>query len=242
MEVGRNAPPVILDSGSTLGGDRYVNARATAGHGLVNAVVDDFFYQLVEAVFARIANVHSRALAHPFKPFENLYGIGCIFLLLRYLCFFPRKISGRFRHLLLLLVSTLSDWFSSFSPSTTFLPSKVLIRVVMSRCIKFSWVRHTADGTATSKNPLDRRNGRVYWAKAGPTASSHAIRARHSTSFSLIPSSSTAASSNPCKTVGGPTPRLLFLEVDRFKTSFLPCIRLLGSRRYDLFKFTHYVQ
>src|SRR5208337_2005555 len=55
----------------SVGMQRDVNVPAEAGHCLVDRVVDDLVYQVVQAPRRRIANIHARALPDRLDAFKN---------------------------------------------------------------------------------------------------------------------------------------------------------------------------
>src|SRR5271157_52016 len=123
---------------------RDVNVPAEAGHRLVDRVVDDLVYQVVQAPRRRIANIHARALSDCFDAFKNadirpgigsrpagaismtvVWGKGC----------FHRLGLGSLDHCALALAqihcvftSVLFARFTSTASSFAFSPTPVLIR------------------------------------------------------------------------------------------------------------------
>ena len=59
---------VTMLSSEMVDGD----AVAEAGHGLVDAVIDDLINQVVQAALVGRADVHAGALAHGLQPFQHL--------------------------------------------------------------------------------------------------------------------------------------------------------------------------
>ena len=72
VEVGRDTAAVVPDGDGVVFVDRHVDIGAEAGEGFVDRVVDHLVDQVVEALFADVADVHRRAFAHGFESFEDL--------------------------------------------------------------------------------------------------------------------------------------------------------------------------
>ena len=72
VEVGGDTAAVVLDGDRVVLVDRHVDIGAIARQRLVDRVVHDLVNQVVETLFADIADVHGRTLAHRFEAFEDL--------------------------------------------------------------------------------------------------------------------------------------------------------------------------
>ena len=70
--VGRNASAVVLDGDRVVLVDRHVDVGAVACQRLVDRVVHDLVNQVVKTLFADVADVHGRTLAHRFEALEDL--------------------------------------------------------------------------------------------------------------------------------------------------------------------------
>ncbi|MNV67408.1 hypothetical protein D3C71_1602110 [compost metagenome] len=68
----RNTTAVIDDRYAVVLMDNDINFVAITGQGLVNAVVDDFPHQVMQAAGAGGADIHTGPLAHRFKAFQHL--------------------------------------------------------------------------------------------------------------------------------------------------------------------------
>ena len=70
--------PLSSTPAAAVGQQRDDDARAVAGHRLVDGVVDDLPDEVVEAGQAGGADVHARALAHRVEPLEDLDVLGAV--------------------------------------------------------------------------------------------------------------------------------------------------------------------
>src|SRR5579884_162728 len=68
----RDAAPVVLDGDGFVGMDGDNDGIRFACHNLVDAVVNDFGDEVVQAALVGRADIHAGADAHGFQPFENL--------------------------------------------------------------------------------------------------------------------------------------------------------------------------
>ena len=78
MNVHRNAAAFVLDRDGPILMDGDENPVAVTVDGLVDAIVDDFPNEVMEAGGVRRANVHAGALANPFELGKNLDVLGTI--------------------------------------------------------------------------------------------------------------------------------------------------------------------
>ena len=65
-------PVVVLDDDRVVGVERDVNVGAEAREGLVHAVVDDLVDEVVQALLAGRADVHTGALTNGLEALEHL--------------------------------------------------------------------------------------------------------------------------------------------------------------------------
>ena len=78
VRVDRDAAAVVVDAAAAVGEQRDGDARAVAGHRLVDGVVDDLPDQVVQPGQAGRADVHARALAHRIEALEDLDVLGAV--------------------------------------------------------------------------------------------------------------------------------------------------------------------
>ena len=78
VRVDRDAAAVVVDAAAAVGEQRDADARAVAGHRLVDGVVDDLPDEVVEAGQTGRADVHARALAHRIEALEDLDVLGAV--------------------------------------------------------------------------------------------------------------------------------------------------------------------
>ena len=72
MHSGRDASAVILDTDGIVFQDLYIHVRAVAGHSLIYTVVHHLIYQVMQAAFTHVTDVHGGTFAHGLKAFQNL--------------------------------------------------------------------------------------------------------------------------------------------------------------------------
>ena len=72
MDVDGDAAAVVDALHAAVFHDIHVDIGAVSGQGLVDRVVDDLVYQVMQAARARRADVHARALADRLQAFEDL--------------------------------------------------------------------------------------------------------------------------------------------------------------------------
>ena len=72
MFVDGDTAAVVLHGDRVVLVDSHLNMCAEACHGLVDRVVYCFVNQMVQTLFADVANVHCRAFAHRFQSFQHL--------------------------------------------------------------------------------------------------------------------------------------------------------------------------
>ncbi len=91
---------IVLYDDRVVFADSNFDVGTIASQGFVDRVVYCFVNQMVQTLFADIANVHGGALAHSFKSFEHLYVTGAIGSCTFVFCFF---------HIEMLVVILVSD-------------------------------------------------------------------------------------------------------------------------------------
>ena len=70
--IGRYTAAVVPNGDRTVFVDRHLDIRTIAGQRLVDRVVDHLIYQMMESLFADIADIHGRTLAHGLQSFQHL--------------------------------------------------------------------------------------------------------------------------------------------------------------------------
>jgi hypothetical protein len=83
MHAGGDAAPVVDDGDAAVDVDGDLDRFAEARHMFVDAVVHHLVDQVVQAIDARAADVHGRALPHRIEAFENLDLVGAVTVGLR---------------------------------------------------------------------------------------------------------------------------------------------------------------
>ena len=78
VRIDRDAAAVVVDAAAAVGQQRDADARAEAGHRLVDGVVDDLPDEVVQAGQAGRADVHARPLAHRIETLEDLDVLGAV--------------------------------------------------------------------------------------------------------------------------------------------------------------------
>lgn len=91
VEVHGDTAAVILYGNGVVFVDGYFDVVAVAGHGFVDGVVHHFVYQVVQTVFADVADVHGGAFSHRFQSFQHLDVAGRIVVFTVYFFFFCHK-------------------------------------------------------------------------------------------------------------------------------------------------------
>jgi hypothetical protein len=81
MHVHGDAAAIILDSEAAIDIDLDLDVLAIAGQRLIDTVVDQFVDQMVQALGAGVADVHSRTLADVGRVAEDLHAFRDILLL-----------------------------------------------------------------------------------------------------------------------------------------------------------------
>ncbi len=84
VHIDRDAAAVVHDGNRVVGMDRDLDARAEAGHGLVDRVVDDLPHKVVQAGRARGTDIHTRADANGLEALEDLDLASTVFVLFRH--------------------------------------------------------------------------------------------------------------------------------------------------------------
>ena len=72
VHVYGNAATIVLDDNGVVFANGYFDVRTVAGERFVNGVVHRFVNEVMQTLFADVADVHGRAFTHGFKPFEHL--------------------------------------------------------------------------------------------------------------------------------------------------------------------------
>jgi len=76
----RDTATVIFHNHAVIHSDFYQNSIAISGRSLINAVIHNFIYQMMQTVFTGRTNVHRRPSAHGFQTLENFNAISIIFV------------------------------------------------------------------------------------------------------------------------------------------------------------------
>ena len=71
LDVDRDAAAVVDDPDAAVGREGDVDPVAVPGHGFVDGVVHDFVDEVMQAAFARGADVHTRPLANCFQTLQH---------------------------------------------------------------------------------------------------------------------------------------------------------------------------
>jgi hypothetical protein len=71
VNINRNTTAIVLHSNNIVSFQNYMYFGAKALHGLVNRIIDYFKNQMMQAVYARGPDIHTRAFAYRFQTFEN---------------------------------------------------------------------------------------------------------------------------------------------------------------------------
>ena len=88
VHVHGDAAAVVLHGDGVVLVDGHLDVRAVSGHGLVDGVVHHLVHQVVQPVLADVADVHGRAFAHGFQPFQHPDAARAVFGARRYLFLF----------------------------------------------------------------------------------------------------------------------------------------------------------
>ena len=72
MHSCRNTTTVILYRDGVILIDKHFNVRTVACESLINTIVHNLIYKMVETSFADITDIHRRSLSHRLKAFQNL--------------------------------------------------------------------------------------------------------------------------------------------------------------------------
>src|SRR5439155_25097008 len=72
VNVDGDTAPVVTDRAGAIGVHDDLDRIAEPGESFVDRIVDDFVHEMVQAIGARVADVHRAALADGLQPFENL--------------------------------------------------------------------------------------------------------------------------------------------------------------------------
>ena len=81
VHLHRNTSAIVLDGDRAVGMNGDPDVFAVAREMLVNGVVHHFKHAVVQAAFIRVSDVHARAEADGFKPFQFLNLIGAVSLI-----------------------------------------------------------------------------------------------------------------------------------------------------------------
>ena len=79
-----DAAPVVVDRDGVVGVDPHLDGVAVAGERLVDCVVHDLVHQVMQAAWARRADVHARTLADRLQALEDL-DVGTV-VMVRFVC------------------------------------------------------------------------------------------------------------------------------------------------------------
>jgi len=80
VHVHRDTPAVVLDGDRTLSMEAHFYGVAVAGESLVNRVIHDLKYAVVESSLIGISDIHIGALANPFQTFQFFDFGGIVYL------------------------------------------------------------------------------------------------------------------------------------------------------------------
>ena len=72
VNIDRNAAPVVAHGDNIARQNFHFNVGAIAGKRFVHGVVDNFINQVVQSLRTGRTDIHTRAFADRFKPFQNL--------------------------------------------------------------------------------------------------------------------------------------------------------------------------
>ena len=72
MNIYWNTTSVILYRNRIILIDSHLNVGTITCHRFVDRVIDCFIHQVMKTFFTDVANIHCRAFAHGFKPFQHL--------------------------------------------------------------------------------------------------------------------------------------------------------------------------
>ena len=86
MHIDRDSAAVVLDRNPIVTQNYDVDLGAVTRQRLVNRVVDDLVYEMMQAPLGGVADVHPGAFANRFESFENLDGLGAIAVRRLFIC------------------------------------------------------------------------------------------------------------------------------------------------------------
>ena len=72
MRINRHTTAIVADCDGVICGQFNLNPIGMTRDSLVHRVVKDFCHQMVQGAFIGAANIHARALADGFQPFQHL--------------------------------------------------------------------------------------------------------------------------------------------------------------------------
>ena len=79
MDVGRDAAAVVGDGARAVGIERHLDQRRVAGERLVDGVIDDLVYHVMQAgAVIGVADIHARALAHGVEAAQHFDLLGAV--------------------------------------------------------------------------------------------------------------------------------------------------------------------
>ena len=67
-----NPPAVIFNTNGVVFLDDHIDCGTMTGKGLINRVVDNLIYEVVQSANTHVTDVHGRPHAHVFHPFKGL--------------------------------------------------------------------------------------------------------------------------------------------------------------------------
>ena len=79
MNTDRNSTAIIQHTDAVVRVNGHFNLIAKTGHGFIDAVIDDFIYQMMQGFHIGAADIHPRSATYSFQPFKNLNAAGIIF-------------------------------------------------------------------------------------------------------------------------------------------------------------------
>ncbi|KAF5029673.1 hypothetical protein DSECCO2_646110 [anaerobic digester metagenome] len=81
LNTNRNAASVIGDTNHIVRQNIHLDIGTKARERLVNGIVDNLVYQMVQPARAGRTDIHTGTLSHRFKPFKHLYLVFVIMVL-----------------------------------------------------------------------------------------------------------------------------------------------------------------
>src|SRR5918999_4341878 len=78
MNVDRNSSAVVDDRNAVIDVNGDFDRVAMAHKGFINRVINNFVYQMMQAAFGGIADIHPWAFSNRLKPFQDFDVIGTV--------------------------------------------------------------------------------------------------------------------------------------------------------------------